>query len=89
MNSDQAGLSTHERVIHDSSATVLGVDLDGDQQCTRVTSKRALRLRGAIRAVLTRGRASGKLLEVIVGHATLCALIDRSLLACFHAIFAL
>ena len=75
----------HEVEVFTDAAPVLGVVLDGRKQNTSLTMKRVWRLRRALRAVLRRGRISGQALEVLIGHATYCAMIERALMSCLHA----
>ena len=63
----------------------LGVELDGISLCARITSTRFHKVRQAIRSALKRRRISGRILEVIVGHATYCSLTRRPLLSIFNA----
>ena len=70
-----------------SEVKALGVELDGMSLCARITSKRFHKVRQAIRGALKRRRISGRILEVIVGHATYCSLMCRPLLSVFNAVY--
>ncbi|CAE7388043.1 unnamed protein product [Symbiodinium sp. CCMP2592] len=70
-----------------TEVTALGVDLDGTKLCAKITSKRFHRVRQAIRGILQRKRVSGKVLEIVVGHATFCAMLCRPLLSIFNTVY--
>lgn len=54
---------------------------------SRCNPKRLWRVHHAIKALLNRGRCSGKALEVVIGHCTFLGLICRPGLSCFHAVY--
>jgi hypothetical protein len=83
-----AGLATHESEFTTERATTLGVHLDFELCRTELTLKRLWRTRRAIRALLRRRLVSGQALEILVGHATFCAMVNRNLMSCFHATYA-
>ncbi|CAK0899327.1 unnamed protein product [Prorocentrum cordatum] len=66
------------------AAEALGVVLDGESQRTRLTKKRRWRLHSALRS--NRGRASGAMVEVILGHCAFCGLVRRLALSLFHPV---
>ena len=45
-------------------------------------------MRGALLALAERPKISGEALEIIVGHATFCALLRRELLSIFSSVYA-
>ena len=65
----------------------LGVQLDGKSLKSSLTSDRFHRVRQGIRGLLRRGRCTGKVLEIVVGHCTYCGLMNRCLLSIFHSVY--
>ena len=64
-------LDAHHLILHPGvSSRALGCDLRGDLMASRVAQERYHRLRQVITGLLNRRKVSGRLLEVIVGHAT-------------------
>ena len=84
---EAAGLEMHPSDITGGEAEVLGVVLDARRQHTRTGIRRFWKVRGAILHLLWRGRASGRMVEVIVGHATFAALVRRPTLSIFFATY--
>jgi hypothetical protein len=78
------GLRLHEASCASDRRECLGTVLDCSRHLTALTAKRFFRLHSALRALLRRRRASGKAIEIIIGHCTFCALIDRRLLSIFQ-----
>ena len=54
---------------------------------SRINPKRLWKVRQGIIGLLRRGRCSGRALEVVIGHATFCGLMNRWLLSVFHAVY--
>ena len=71
-----------------SNAPALGCDRDGIAVAAGISTKRYWKVRLSFRAVRLRGRASGRMLEVLIGHGTYCALLNRPLLSVFHTVYA-
>ena len=71
------GLTIHEVEVTSNSLEALGVVLDFKRHQTRITQKRLWRTRGALEYCIQRGRASGMMIEVLVGHCTYCGLLNR------------
>ena len=82
------GLVIHEAEIFDGVAEVLGVVVDGKDHITRISPKRLARVRAALSHLLGLKRVPGKVLEIILGHCTFCALACRPLLSVFHSTYA-
>ncbi|CAE6957111.1 CACNA1H, partial [Symbiodinium sp. CCMP2456] len=80
------GLLLHPGEVN-SEVTALGIELDGSALCARISSKRFHKVRQAIKGLLRRRKVSGRVLEVIVGHATFCSLLCRPLLSVFNAVY--
>eukprot|EP00973_Karenia_brevis_P079965 11095880-Karenia_brevis.AAC.1 len=78
----------HEVEITNRSAEALGVELDLERKCTRLTNKRYWRLRKGLQYVLKMRRLDGATLEVIVGHCTAAGLVAREVLSVFHSCYA-
>ena len=84
---NKRGLIIHEEVAASLDVELLGVMLEGSKLSCRITDKRLLRIRGALRAFCRRRVASGQSLEVLVGHCTFCALINRCTLSVFNSVY--
>ena len=84
---DGQGLTLHEAEIHEESATALGVELCSREMRVRIVKERLWKVRGAIQALLRRRKVSGRMLEIIIGHATFCSLVNRPLLAFFNTVY--
>ena len=65
----------------------LGCDLRGELQASRVTPERYHRVHQAIQGILNRKKVSGRILEVVVGHATFVALTCWNLLSIFNTVY--
>lgn len=78
------GLLLHPGEVHSEETKALGTILDGRNLCSRICPERYHRVRQSIRGLLMRKRVTGQMLEVVIGHATFCALNNRMLLAVFH-----
>ena len=81
------GLLVHPGEIQHAQVKALGVCLNGTTLCTRLTPERFHRVRQGIRGLLLRRRVSGRTVEIILGHATFCALANRRLLSIFNAAY--
>ena len=81
------GLSLHEKSVGTDRQESLGTSLDCRRQVTALTVKRFWRLYKSISAILRRKKISGMCLEIVLGHCTFCALVDRRLLSLFHAVY--
>ena len=64
---------------------VLGWHIEGGAGTLRPTRERLWRARYCIRALLQRGRASGRDLEKLLGHLTFMSLVRREVLAIFSS----
>ena len=71
----------HERI------KALGVELNGKTLSAKISGDRLHRVRQGLRCVLHRGRCSGRVLEILIGHCTYCGLMNRSLLSVFHSCY--
>ncbi|CAK0812038.1 unnamed protein product, partial [Prorocentrum cordatum] len=65
---DKSGLHYHEENSPAETLELLGVEFDGRRRLLRPKPRRIWRLHLALRAVLRRGRCSGLVLQVLVGH---------------------
>ena len=74
------GLDTHDHVYCTSLAESLAVRIDGLGGTVGPTAARDWRLDKALEACLWRPRLSGSELQVLVGHMTVRALINRGLM---------
>ncbi|CAE7489577.1 unnamed protein product, partial [Symbiodinium natans] len=80
-------LILHPGLVSSGATKALGCALRGDLLASRVTSDRYHKLRQAIQGVLERKRVSGRILEVLVGHATFVALMNRHVLSVFNTVY--
>ena len=81
------GLLLHPGEVSQGETKALGTILDGNQLCSRITPERCHKVRQSIRGILRRKKISGRTLEIVIGHATFCALNNRMLLSCFHSCY--
>eukprot|EP00972_Heterocapsa_arctica_P103972 15324145-Heterocapsa_arctica.AAC.1 len=79
----------HERSAAAPLVEALGVELDGDGRRCREASKRYSRLEAGLRWTLQRRCMTGEQLDVIMGQCAFSALIDRSSLSVFGAVYKL
>ena len=77
-------LLLHPGEVHSGSVKALGIQLDGSSKTTRITPERLHKVRSGLRGLISRGRCSGKILEIVIGHATFCGLACRLVLSVFH-----
>ncbi|CAE7731551.1 unnamed protein product [Symbiodinium sp. CCMP2592] len=80
-------LLLHPGEVHRTRIKSLGVELNGTTLTTRVSAERLHRVRQGIRALLSRKRASGRTLQIVIGHATYCALANRRVMPIFHTVY--
>ena len=78
-------LLLHPGEVQCDDIKALGIHLDGRNKRTRVAPERLHKVRQALRCLLRRGRCSGKVLEIVIGHATFCGLGCRLVLSVFHS----
>lgn len=83
---ESRNLHLHPGEVHSGSVKALGCDLRGDIMASRITPERYHRLRQAIQGVLNRKKVSGRLLEVVIGHATFAGLTNRHTLSIFNGV---
>ena len=82
----ERGLPTHE-VEAGVGLERLGWKFGDKLPIVQITPKRLWRLRLATQELLKEGRASGKLVEKLIGHFTFAALLRREVLSCFQAVY--
>ena len=76
-------LTLHAEGLHGGAVDALGVTVDGGAALTTINVDRMWKIRQGIRGILQRGRCSGVVLEVILGHCTFAALVNRLTLSIF------
>ncbi|CAE7674483.1 pksN [Symbiodinium sp. CCMP2592] len=76
-------LLLHPGEVKDSAIDSLGCRLEGKKHSTRLKPASLHRVRQATLAILNRGRCTGQVMEVVVGHLTHSFLIARPLMAIF------
>ena len=82
------GLQLYATEISDGYVEALGCVLDGGAMQSRANPKRLWRIHHGIKALLRRGRCTGKTLEIIIGHCTFLGLLRRSSLSVFHSVYS-
>ena len=82
-----SGLLVHEEVDATRVVNALGVTVDGARGRVVGTQKRVWRLRMALQHLFRHPFASGRQLEVLVGHLTFLFLIERKLLSLLSAVY--
>ena len=88
----EAIFTSHKLLLHpgevsQGSTRALGCDLRGDLLASRVTPERYHNLHQALNGVLGRKKVSGRLLEIVVGHATFVGLMNRPVLSVFNTVY--
>lgn len=81
------GLPVHDIETDCTKACLLGWEVDGATGSIRPSLRRLWRIRLAIRYILKVGRASGRDLERVIGHATFVSLIARPGLSVFGQVY--
>lgn len=81
------GLPVHE-VEAGMGGETLGWKFEEDRPSVVVTPKRLWKLKMATEELLKRGRASGRLVEIIVGHFAFVGLLCREFLSVFQATYS-
>ena len=87
-----ATLTASGMVVHEVEREALTTEALGwlfeDGHKIRPTRRRVRRCRLAVRAVVARGRVSGRVLEKLVGHLTFVSLLRRESMAILSAVYA-
>ena len=81
------GLKLHPGEIKSHNVEALGCRLSGRDRRASLKPARLWKLRQAIRYLLKLPRVCGRTLEVVLGHATYCALLNRNLMPIFHSTY--
>lgn len=82
------GLPTHEKTQSEKDVDALGWSLPGGRGGVHGKNQRRWGLYLAIEEVLSRGRVSSKVLEIVIGHYTSLAVLRRELLSTMSAVYA-
>ena len=77
----------HAGTVSTGSTRALGCDLRADLLASRITPERYHNRRQALDGLLRRRRVSGRLLEVVIGHATFVGLMCRPVLSVFNTVY--
>ena len=85
---DGMGLDLRKSEVGACNVEALGCVLDGHNRESRLNPTRLWRLRQGIRALLQRGKCTGRALEVMIGHCTFCALMFRPSLSIFNTVYS-
>ena len=81
------GLLCHETSRASEVSESLGIEFNSKLICFRPTSKRYWKLRRTLEWCLGRENLTGRALEVILGHCTYFALLERSVLSVFASCY--
>ena len=84
---DSHGLATHDLVEATTLAESLGVRIDGLGGRVTPTATRDWRLDRALEALLWGASISGKELQIVVGHLTVRALLNRNLMGIMRHVY--
>ena len=86
---DLSGLGPiiHETEVSDDKVEALGTLVDLRHLRAGVTGRRLQPVRDALKAGARRRRMSGRVVDVLVGHATFCGLARRVSLSVFDAVY--
>ena len=80
-------LLLHPGELQHNPIKALGIQLDGSNLTSKVAPDRLHRVRQGLRCILHRGRCTGRVLEILVGHCTYCGLMNRCCLSIFHSVY--
>ena len=81
------GLKLHPGEIQSETIDALGCRLSGTSRIAMLKPKRFWRVKMGIRHVLRQPAVTGRTIEVILGHATYCSLLNRSLMCIFNTCY--
>ena len=81
------GLIIHETEVSSSNVEAVGTLVDFEQLRAGVTGRRFCRTRAALRVAARRNKLLGRVIEVLIGHATFCGLARRASLSVFDAVY--
>ena len=77
----------HEIIVSSKTIEVIGLELDGVRQSVALSCRRRWRLRRALDRAIRHPFLSGQQLEVLIGHVTHAALLNRPTLATLRACY--
>ena len=83
----QLGLPMHELEDATPETKLLGWSIEGARGVSSPTRERGWKLRLALLEICRRGRASGRDIERLVGHATFVALLGREIPSVFASVY--
>ena len=81
------GLIIHETKVSGSNVEALVTLVDLEHLRAGVTGRRLHRTRAALRVAARRNKLSGRVIEVLVRHATFCGLARRVSLSVFDTVY--
>ncbi|CAE8626378.1 unnamed protein product, partial [Polarella glacialis] len=84
---DDLGLDLHDGEVTVGFAATLGCELDINKLQSRCQHDRYWRIKQGINGMLRRGRASGRTIEAVVGHATFCSLTCRRTICVWNVVY--
>ncbi|CAK0816207.1 unnamed protein product, partial [Prorocentrum cordatum] len=85
---ESAGLVTHEHEVSVTSSKALGTHLDLVGLGVSLSPSRLWKVRQGVLFALSCRKLPGRVWEVLLGHLTFCALINRSMMSVFRSIYA-
>ncbi|CAK0813206.1 unnamed protein product [Prorocentrum cordatum] len=85
---ESVGLVTHEHEVSAASSKALGTHIDLEGLRVSLAPARLWKVRQGVLYALSCRKLSGRVWEVLLGHLTFCALINRSMMSVFRSIYA-
>ncbi|CAK0882805.1 unnamed protein product, partial [Prorocentrum cordatum] len=85
---ESVGLVTHEHEVSATSSKALGTHIDLEGLRVSLAPARLWKVRQGVLYALSCRKLSGRVWEVLLGHLTFCALINRSMMSVFRSIYA-
>ena len=82
---ETVGLDLHKSSVSSGACEALGTKLDLELMRSGVSDGRFWKVYLGLGGLLARGRATGRALEVVLGHCTFCGLALRGSLSFWHA----
>ena len=79
-------IQCHEVQAAGQVRETLGIEFNGELKCFRPSGKSYWKVRSTLEAFLEAPKVTGKTLEVLLGHCTYLAMLQRPLLSCFASV---
>ncbi|CAK0907840.1 unnamed protein product [Prorocentrum cordatum] len=85
---EEAGLVTHEHEVSNNSVKALGTHVDLEGLGVSLAPARLWKMRQGVLCALSCRKLPSRVWEVLLGHLTFCALINRGMMSVFRSIYA-